>query len=95
MGALEEEDDDIYEVEKRHDYDRSVTDDTATSEAQFGWTGPHSIGDRWTMECFVKASRSRKPAKVSVCPSVCLSVENFSVWHYTNVSSSLVIREVF
>ena len=64
MGALEEEDDDIYEVEKRQDYDRSVTDD---GEGQFGWTGPHSIGDRWTMECFMKANKTPKPHKVSVC----------------------------
>ena len=75
MGALEEEDDDIYEVEKKHDYDRSVTDDGA-GEGQFGWTGPHSIGDRWTMECFVKASKMPKPAKVRL--SVCLYIEGYS-----------------
>lgn len=67
VGALEEEDDDIYEVEKKHDYDRSVTDD-GVGEGQFGWTGPHSIGDRWTMECFVKASKMPKPAKKYRCP---------------------------
>lgn len=69
MGALEEEDDDIYEVEKKRDYDRSVTDD---SRGQFGWTGPHSMGDHWTMECFVKASKTPKPAKVSVHLFICL-----------------------
>lgn len=75
MGALEEEDDDIYEVEKRQDYDHAVTDDGG-AERQFGWTGPHSIGDRWTTECFVKASRMPKRTKVSVCLSVCLSIES-------------------
>ena len=65
MGALEEEDDDIYEVEKKQDYDRSVTDGGG-SEGQFGWTGPHSMGDRWTMECFMKASKTPRPPKVSI-----------------------------
>ena len=77
MGALEEEDDDIYEAEKKQDYDRSVTDDSV-GKGQLGWTGPHSIGDCWTMECFTKANKTVKPAKVSVClsvrPSVCLCV---------------------
>ena len=72
MGALEEEDDDIYEVEKKQDYDRSVTDDGGGAGGQFGWTGPHSMGDRWTMECFTKANKTAKPAKVSVC--VCVFV---------------------
>lgn len=71
MGALEEEDDDIYEVEKKHDYDRSVMDD-GTGEGQFGWTGPHSIGDRWTIECFVKAIKTPKSAKVFVRMYICL-----------------------
>ena len=66
MGALEEEDDDIYEVEKKQDYNRSLMD-AGTSEEQFGWTGHHSEGDRWTMECFVKATKTPKRAKVSEC----------------------------
>ena len=75
MGALEEEDDDIYEVEKKQDYDRSVTDGGGGGgEGQFGWTGPHSMGDRWTMECFMKANKTAKPAKVSIYLSVCLSI---------------------
>ena len=69
MGALEEEDDDIYEVEKKQDYDRSVTDDGG---GQFGWTGPHSMGERWTMECFMKANKTSKPAKVCVRLSIYL-----------------------
>ena len=76
MGALEEEDDDIYEVEKRQHYDHAVTDDGG-GERQFGWTGPHSIGDRWTIiECFVKDSKTPKPAKVSLCLFVCQGQHN-------------------
>lgn len=66
MGALEEEDEDIYELEKKQDYSHSVMDD-ATGEGQFGWTGSHTQGDRWTMECFVKVSKAPKPPKVLNC----------------------------
>jgi len=64
VGALEEEDDDIYEMEKRQDYDRSLMDTGGGVEGQYGWTGPHSQGDRWNMECFVKASKSTRQPKV-------------------------------
>lgn len=44
VGALEEEDDDIYGAERITDYHSSALAEEE-GEEQFGWTGPHATGE--------------------------------------------------
>ena len=44
VGALEEDDDDIYGAERMTDYHSSALAEEE-GEEQFGWTGPHATGE--------------------------------------------------
>lgn len=90
VGALEEEDDDLYSQESISSYHISLaTDNELTSTHKFGWTGD-SGSESWSLSSFVKSSTKQRYSKIYLPLAV---PKEFVPVHKFNSTNIVIIDE--